>query len=432
MRASAMARLACALFIAAPLLGCVGDVSPGQHYRIVDLGALQCTGSSSSNPACQVGQLNDYCEIAGWDVIASGYARAYVWRPAVGGVTRIDLPVPTLRYEHGRTPEQFAPAPLPQSTHLRAYDINNHGEVIGAGTGPRNEAILWRTRPLQSNPALGSRSARTAYLGVIPTGGSVSAGYSINDEAQMAGSAATVDGTHAIFFSTYEGMRDLRDLPNNVVDFAEGLSVGEGASIVGVGKAATGNHAFLWTPVPSNNALIDLGDLPGGANDSRANAVNRTNVVVGQSGVANGSHAFRWEAATGMRDLGDLPGGAEASAAFAIRDTIAPTAQGPAPPADIVGFASNATGRRAAAWPANVGATPAPIDLNTLVAANDPLRANAVLEQAGGINQIGAISVIGRLSGVPHVFLLVPSDADVPASQGGQTPFQTFCLGAFP
>lgn len=431
MRPPAFRFLSGVVVLSAFQLSCAGDVSPSQTYRIVDLGALQCVGASNSNPACHVGQINDYCEVAGWDVVTtpqSPAARAFVWRPGpAGSVRRLELPRPNLEYVHGPDDGAFQSSGVSASDHFRAYDINNLGEVIGTGTGPRNQAILWVTRPVQTDPNLPSRSARTAYLRFLPNGSGVSGAQSINDEAQMVGSSTTIGGTHAMFFTTYLGMKDVGVLPHSQPHFAEALAVSEGASVAGVSKAQTGNRAFLARLIGTTWMLTDLGDLPGGADDSRANAVSRHDVVAGQSAVANGFHAFRWTLNSQMSDLGDLAGGAEASAAIAIRDTVAPDWRGPFPPADIVGFGSNASGRRAVAWQALASGMSAPIDLNTQISPSNPI---TILEQAGGINGLGIISAFGRVSGQPRVFLLVPAEADVADAQG-VTPFQHYCLGPF-
>jgi len=56
--------------------------------------------------------------------------------------------------------------------------------------------------------------------------------------------------------------------------------------------------------------LVDLGDLPGGDNTSKAYAINNHGQVVGEGNVALGGvvHAFLWDQATGMRDIGETLG----------------------------------------------------------------------------------------------------------------------------
>ena len=259
----------------------------------------------------------------------------------------------------------WIPVTGPRSSAFQAFDINNAGEVIGYGSGPRSQAILWSTRPNgpilddMGNPTgvVRSRSAKTAYLGALSVNNPGSNAFSINDEGQIGGSSiatgvtgtCTATGTHAVFFNYWDGMRDLCDLPHGGGnDFAVATAVGQGAQAAGTGKAATGNRAFYWDwtlPVlQPPQSMIDLGDLPGGADISSANAVSRWSVVVGQSGVMNGSHAFVWDKTSGMRDLGDLPGGGELSIAYAIRDTMRPSSGGLAPAGDIVGLGTIATG----------------------------------------------------------------------------------------
>src|SRR5262245_9854769 len=421
-----LVRLAWAAVMALSLAAC-GDVGPAQTYRLVDLGSLDCHAVDG----CYVGHVNDWCEVAGWDVLTNGDVNAYVWRPAAtGSPTKTLLPTPNYRYSG--PPMAWVPVQAPHSTAFRAYDINNFGEVIGSGSGPRNEAILWITRMSTT------RSARTAYLGELPGGGAVSNGYSINDEAQISGSSDSMMGKHAIFFTQYDGMVDLKDLSHSTgTDYAEATGISEGGHVVGTGKAATGNHAFYWFQLPANAALFDLKTFnTGGADASSATAVNRWAVVVGQSGVPNGSHAFVWDATAGIWDLGDLPGGAEASVAYAIRDALKLNSNEPER-GDIVGSGTIAAGpgvvaggRRAVAWPAPAAAGMpygAPIDLNTRLSPPDP---SVTLVEARGINRFGVISAKGVKGGINHVYLLVPADADI--SKRGVTAYQQFCLGALP
>lgn len=72
-------------------------------------------------------------------------------------------------------------------------------------------------------------------------------------------------------------------------------------------------------PVAEPLGFIALGDLPGGVFYSSANAISADGrTIVGTATVTEGSHAFRWTAATGMISLGDLPGGVVASYATGV------------------------------------------------------------------------------------------------------------------
>lgn len=62
--------------------------------------------------------------------------------------------------------------------------------------------------------------------------------------------------------------------------------------------------AFRWQ---SNGGLQLLGDLPGGAADSWAWAINAAGEVAGQSATDLGLRAFLWTADAGLQNLGTLP-----------------------------------------------------------------------------------------------------------------------------
>lgn len=62
-----------------------------------------------------------------------------------------------------------------------------------------------------------------------------------------------------------------------------------------------------------------LGDLPGGSFESRASAVSGDgSTVVGQSRSASGQEAFRWQLASGIVGLGDYPTGGFSSRALGV------------------------------------------------------------------------------------------------------------------
>jgi probable HAF family extracellular repeat protein len=74
-------------------------------------------------------------------------------------------------------------------------------------------------------------------------------------------------------------------------------------------------HADLLT-----YRITDLGDLPGGGNNSVATAINEKGQVVGSSQSAQGPHAFIWDAQKGMHDLSTNPSD-RASTAYAINES---------------------------------------------------------------------------------------------------------------
>jgi probable HAF family extracellular repeat protein len=126
--------------------------------------------------------------------------------------------------------------------------------------------------------------------------------------------------------------------------------------------------------------IIDLGDLPGGLEQSSASGINNAGQVVGNSAAAQltpgglpaGFHAFRWTAARGMQDLGTLPGPGDFSEARGINDA-----------GHVVGLSAG-TDFRAFLWTPRAGMQ----NLGTLPGGD--------FSEAFGINNAG--QVVGRAS----------------------------------
>jgi len=90
----------------------------------------------------------------------------------------------------------------------------------------------------------------------------------------------------------------------------------DGSTIVGFSHAADGIEAFRWT---QSEGMVGLGDLFGGIHESVAQAVNTDGTaIVGYSESGNGTEAFWWTPGLGMFPIGDIPGGDFASAAFDV------------------------------------------------------------------------------------------------------------------
>ena len=94
-----------------------------------------------------------------------------------------------------------------------------------------------------------------------------------------------------------------------------------------------------------------------------------------------------------MQDLGDLPGGLDLSRAHDVNDA-----------GWVVGYSGGAAGIRATLWQPGSG----PVDLNELVAADDPLRAIVQLGIATGVNNAGQIVGSGAIARQGGGFLLTP------------------------
>jgi probable HAF family extracellular repeat protein len=162
-----------------------------------------------------------------------------------------------------------------------------------------------------------------------------------------------------------------------------------GWSHVGESAAASRPHAFLWKSFIPNDflgSMFDLGDLPGGNDQSVAHGINSRGQVVGEGSVASGPHAFLWSPnspndTTGtLTDLGDLAGSGGISSARDINGH-----------GIVVGHSGRTGFERAFVWmPTDPnGTTGAMIDLNTLL---DPISsAGWTLKTAEAINDFGQI-----------------------------------------
>lgn len=104
-------------------------------------------------------------------------------------------------------------------------------------------------------------------------------------------------------------LTDLGDLPGGS-DFSEALDLNDdgvvvGSSIRSIGPGAfdVARRGFVW----ENGVMTDVGDLPGGNDESHALAVNALGQVVGFSDATAGRRPFSWTASGGILDLTTVP-----------------------------------------------------------------------------------------------------------------------------
>lgn len=155
-------------------------------------------------------------------------------------------------------------------------------------------------------------------LGDLPGGAFNSLASAISgDGSTVVGQGRSASGYEAFRWTVATGMLGLGDLPGGVYEsIALGVS-GDGSVIVGQGRSSQGFEGFRWS---ASGGLIGMGDLPGGVFGSIANGVSADgSVIVGTSSSGpSRNEAYRWTAATGMVGLGDLPGGDDDSYAHAV------------------------------------------------------------------------------------------------------------------
>ncbi|MFM0337061.1 PKD domain-containing protein [Paraburkholderia fungorum] len=124
----------------------------------------------------------------------------------------------------------------------------------------------------------------------------------INGQGQVAGVSANLNGDPRAFFYNGTSIQDIGTLGGK---YAAATAMNSAGLVVGNSGIANGTmHAFSWT---SGAGMVDLGSL--GAGIASANAVNASGTVVG---VANLTllkyHGFAWSQSAGMTDLGTFGG----------------------------------------------------------------------------------------------------------------------------
>jgi len=184
-------------------------------------------------------------------------------------------------------------------------------------------------------------------LGIL-TGGTNSYGYGVNaNGTAVVGTADHSDdfgsGDRAFRWTVSGGMQDLGVLDGGASSGASGISY-DGNFVTGTSGYFGGTHAFRWNA--GSGIMEDLGELPGGSfHSSGGHAINASgDTVVGNSYSAVGYRAFRWRAVGGIETLGQLPGGFNSNAMAVNADgTIA------------AGLSDSPNGNRAFRWNAVEG-----------------------------------------------------------------------------
>jgi probable HAF family extracellular repeat protein len=228
----------------------VRSASAVSIYQVTDLGTLGGTASVAR-------AINDRGQVVGESTINSGENHAFIW-------------------ENGRMRDLGL---FPGDLFAAASDINNRGQVVGAGAADFSpHALLWENGR------------------VIDLGGTFSQAFAINNRGQIVG---VTSGGAALW---QNGV--LHNLANLSGGGSEAFDINDKGVIVGYSTTATGeSHAVMWT----DGGIVDLGTLPGD-DFSQALAINSQGQIVGtSSNISQGvERAFIWENGA-MRELGSLP-----------------------------------------------------------------------------------------------------------------------------
>lgn len=169
---------------------------------------------------------------------------------------------------------------------------------------------------------------------------------------------------------------DLGDLPGGA-DLSAALNINDSNQVVGWSYSAEGQRAVLW----ENGSIIDLGKLPGGNDRATAASINNSGHIAGWSSTTTGTRAVMWNNGS-IVDLGDLPGGLDSSSGGFINNVD-----------QVAGYSSGTYGTHAFIWQ-NGGLT----DLGDLPGGNN-------FSISLGINNKGEVAGYSSVDGGQHAFL---------------------------
>lgn len=113
-------------------------------------------------------------------------------------------------------------------------------------------------------------------------------------------------------------MIGLGDLPGGAAESRASAVSGDGSVVVGWSRSADGDEAFRWT---ASTGMVGLGSLPAQERSFRSQAYDVSSdgtVIVGNANSLSGIEAFRWTETDGFVGLGYLPGGRRVSEAKSV------------------------------------------------------------------------------------------------------------------
>lgn len=198
----------------------------------------------------------------------------------------------------------YAPRVLPKGTATggtNAVRINDSGNIVGYGSFPDAtqswDAVMWK------------RDGELVRLGMWPSGPTNSAVATVGDINNRNVIVGTVTGKRAARPAIWPTPQAVHWLGSANGDLVSGEAYAANDSGVVVGRlwvAGGGFRAVRWT---ANGSMQELGDLPGGNENSNAVGVNASGQIIGSGNSDRGMRAVLWNSDGSMLDLGELPDG---------------------------------------------------------------------------------------------------------------------------
>ncbi|MES2825657.1 MAG: hypothetical protein V4732_18800 [Pseudomonadota bacterium] len=198
-------------------------------------------------------------------------------------------------WKRGKGLEFLEPAPGDENSV--AIDINNRGEVVGI------------SGPYPNESALGERSAiwdRHSRVTVIPefpdsTG---SRPYAMNEAGQVIGANNTPGEVRGYIWDRESGLRAIEGLISGKYGIAHAINDrGEAVGASTFNNGEPGSHAIFWSEA---TGTVDLGDLPGGIENSFAADINNHRQIVGYATGQGSTAAVIWDSEGKIHDLNEL------------------------------------------------------------------------------------------------------------------------------
>ncbi|MFA9460168.1 DUF3466 family protein [Thiohalorhabdus methylotrophus] len=242
--------------------------------------------------------VNENGQVAGWEKNpATGTTNGFRWETG-SGITHVgDLP----------GGDYFS----------KAYGINNAGHVVGTSDFADKE------QDYQSKQGfIWKEGEGMTGLGSLPGGGDSSKAYDINNHGQVVGHASSSERyADPYLWEEGRGMEGLESVPSDFdrsTSFSSARAINDKGQVTGEYLSYTHPHALLWE---EGGGVADLESWESGPERSNAYDLNEKGQVAGTSYTHFGNFPMVWEEGEGWQALGPVHRGAAGGRALGINDS---------------------------------------------------------------------------------------------------------------